>query len=189
MKLQKLFLLCILLLLSYSCVDNNAKTSENNLSTYENENLESIKKDKLYYINKGFQVYPEFDIALNFPCKLEDASLKTSGNYDLCLAGFNKNSFYQVLVKIFPTGYKNSSEEEKQEVESKFFSSFPGEKEFVVYNNHKAAVIKYNKDNLKGKALIFIKNEKSYIFNLLSSGNITSLFNSMTNNIIFYDAK
>lgn len=151
-----------------------------------------VPRDAKYYISKGFQIFQQYKLAIKTPCKLEDISDKVKGNFDFCYGGFeNKDSntdfvFYQIMINKFPAGYFNATKEKKKEVEEKFlYLTFPGEQKKVVFNGLNACIVSYKNQKYNGKALLFIRDGSTYVFNLLGN-NIESRFNALTNNIIFY---
>lgn len=185
MKTIQIILQLFCCFLFFGCTEYKPKNNE--ADSKKEVALEIGIKDENYYRQKGYQVFPEFKLALNFPCLLEDVSMKTPGNNDLSLGCTVGNDVvYQVMIKKFPAGYRNTNKEEKQKIEDKFFAAFNLDKEYVIFNNIKAAVISYEHNGLMGKSLVFISGEQSFVFNLMCSDDINSRFNSMTNNIIFY---
>ena len=152
------------------------------------------EKNASYYLSKGYQVFTKYNLAFKFPVKLTDMSSQTKSNNGLFYGGFlNKNSkskvvFYQVIINHLPAGYKDLNPSEKKTFEAKLLSEkFPGNKEKVVFMGVDAFVLSYKQNGYSGRSLVFIKYGKTYGFNIMTNDNITSKFNSMTNNIEFFE--
>jgi len=166
------------------------------VANVDEANMISINQEKNanYYISKGYQVFQKFNLAIKLPVKLTDMSSQTKSNNDLFYGGFlNKNSetkvvFYQVIINPLPAGYKDLNPSEKKTFEAKLLSEkFPGNKEKVVFMGVDAFVLSYKQNGYSGRSLVFIKYGKTYGFNIMTNDNITSKFNSMTNNIEFFE--
>jgi len=166
------------------------------VANVDEANMISINQEKNanYYISKGYQVFQKFNLAIKLPVKLTDMSSQTKSNNDLFYGGFlNKNSetkvvFYQVIINPLPAGYKDLNPSEKKTFEAKLLSEkFPGNKEKVVFMGVDAFVLSYKQNGYSGRSLVFIKYGKTYGFNIMTNDDITSKFNSMTNNIEFFE--
>jgi hypothetical protein len=150
-------------------------------------------KDASYYKSKGYQVFSEFGFAVKCPKSLEDISSQMRAENDIsygCILNDNSRDklvMYQVLVKKIPVGYLQASAAEKEKVEEQFFSSFSGEKKRVIFNNLNAVVVSFiGKEDITGKAIIFIRNGATYSFNLMTNDGLEQKFNLLTNNIKFF---
>lgn len=166
------------------------------VANVDEANMISINQEKnaSYYISKGYQVFQKFNLAIKLPVKLTDMSSQTKSNNGLFYGGFlNKNSeskvvFYQVIINPLPAGYKDLNPSEKKIFEAKLLSEkFPGNKEKVVFMGVDAFVLSYKQNGYSGRSLVFIKYGKTYGFNIMTNDDITSKFNSMTNNIEFFE--
>jgi len=166
-----------------------------NRNNSADQQIDSTKvvKDASYYQSKGYQVFSEFNLAIKCPCTLEDASKQTPGDNDLAYACIqNENSkekllMYQIIIKRLPVGYLNATEAEKKEAEKKLFDTFKGNSERVVFNNVNAVVVNFNEDIYTGKAIAFIKDGISYLFEVITNDLLTQKFNFFTNNIKFIE--
>lgn len=199
MKVKTLIALFIVSFIVYSCQvapNNKGNVAQGDTGESVNSMVDTSRviRDTKYYKSKGFQVFEDYGFAIKCPILLGDISNKMSGNFDFCYGGIeNPNSaenfaMYQVLINNFPDGYRNATLEEKKRIEDKFLNNtFPGVKEKVIFEKMNAVVIKYQSNNMPGRSLMFIRGNKSYVFNLISNDNITARFNQLTNNIILLD--
>jgi len=171
----------------YSC-DYPHPTSTN-ITPKENV-VEPKDRDAAYYASKGFQIFPQYHLAVKCPVILKDISNQSKANFDFHFGGVENNStFYEIIVINFPLGYNDLSDEEKLKFEDKFLSeNFSGKTVVTEMAGKKidATVMEYTHKQGQGKGIAFILEGKTFAFNIITNDNLTERFNTLTNNIIFY---
>lgn len=173
--------------LLFSC--NYQPTPANNNQS-QGSIVEPKDRNADYYISKGFQIFPQYHLAIKCPVKLTDISSKSKANFDLHYGGVENNeTFYELIVIDLPLGYRDLTSEEKNKFEQDFLSEkFSGKTVIteMAGKQIKAKVMEYSHSKGQGKGIAFIFNEKTFAFNVISNNETDRKFNSLTNNIIFY---
>jgi tetratricopeptide (TPR) repeat protein len=155
---------------------------------------QSVRSEE-YYQSKGYQIFPEFRIAVKCDCKLQDISTDTPGNFDISLGCANNTDskekvvMYQVMINKFPLSYSEATYAKKKKFAADFFSRLgsTGNSKRVIFNNEDAIVVDYiYKGKIKGKSIAFIKDNANFGFNVMTNDNIDQKFNKLTNNIEFF---
>lgn len=199
--MKKVILKTFALVVLFGCsntVNENSNRSidsadiTNNNETIVNEN--STIRDKNYYTSKGFQVFTKYNLAIKLPVKLADISSQDRSNHDFNYGGFENPksktdiAFYQIIIDDLPSSYSQLSEKEQKAMKIKILNEgFKGNKKAVTFLEQEAFVMDFVGSNgFPGKAIIFIKNAKTFGFNIMTKNKLDEKFNAMTNNIIFY---
>lgn len=171
------------------CSCNYQPTPSNNNQS-EGSIVEPKDRDADYYISKGFQIFPQYKLAVKCPVKLTDISSKSKANFDFHYGGVENNeTLYEIIVVNLPLGYYDLTVEEKIKLEQDFLTDkFPGKTVITEMAGKKinANVMEYSHKKGQGKGIAFILDGKTYAFNVISNNQVDKKFNSLTNNIIFY---
>jgi len=171
-----------------SCQNPNPSNASKNIDNidYQVDDDNQVLKNADYYKSKGYQVFSEYDLALSCPCNLEDGSTQISEQYDFnygCIENQNSKSnlvFYQILINKLPFEYKNLGAIEKEDFENKMLN-LSGIKEckgFVFCDSINTKVCDYTKGEFSAKAMFFVWNGRTYIFNLITNDNLEGKFNT-----------
>ena len=152
--------------------------------------IEPQNRDITYYKSKGFQVFPQYHLAVKCPVLLTDISNKSKANFDLHYGGVeNDANFYELIIFDLPLGYRDLSADEKTKFEIKFLSDkFPGKTVITEMGGKviSAKVMEYSHQQGQGKGFAFIFEGKVFAFNVIAKTGVSEKFNTLTNNIIFY---
>jgi hypothetical protein len=149
-----------------------------------------IPRNASYYKSKGFQVFPEYGLAIKASCLLEDISRQMSGDNDLaygCIQNENSNTLFimtQLIVKRVPEGYMHASSSQKVEVENKMLSILGGER--IVFLGQNAVLKNYTNRGFSSRSISMIKKGSVYTFNMSTNNDLNGNFNRLTNSIKFY---
>jgi hypothetical protein len=186
--------LFILVMILFSCHYQQPKetTSEKQQETfYYNDGNDDRSHDANYYLSKGYQVFPEFDLAIKSPCQLTDQSLQSSANHDFIMGCFvNEHSnrdmeFYQVIINKLPLGYRDLNKTEQKDFEAEMLDKLAdgGSKDVVFYDSISGKVFDFTQNGYSARALVFIWNGKTYGFTLITNNELDKNFNKWTNKI------
>lgn len=138
------------------------------------------------------KTFPEYGFSITAPCKLEDVSAHSKGNFLVNLGGFTdgndvtKMAAYQFIVTRLPVGYKNLSKSElsnkvddmlRQQV-ANFnnvepikvgYEGFPG---YVGYTEH---------NGLQQKGIMFVVNNYIIAMTVMTNSDLEAKFNKFSN--------
>ena len=149
-------------------------------------------RDASYYREKGYQVFPQYKIAIKAPCILEDVSRRSSDDNDFNYARVvdeddsQKFAFYQFIINRMPFGYNSKSQEEQKAFRKSLLSKMGNNIVTVGYEKYDGVLIETIHNGYKQKGLMFIKDEYIIGLTVISNFNLEGRFNSFTNSICFY---
>lgn len=149
-----------------------------------------IPRNAAYYKSKGFQVFPEFGLAIKSSCLLEDVSNQMSGDNDLaygCIQNESSKTAFimtQLIVKRVPEGYLRASQSKKAEVENKMLTILGGER--IVFLGQSAVLKNYVNRGLSSRSISMIRKGSIYTFNMSTNDDLSGQFNRLTNSVKFY---
>jgi hypothetical protein len=178
----------VLVIFMFSC--ENKQPSSNHQDSTVNV-VEPKNRDAAYYSSKGFQIFPQYNLAIKCPVVLTDISSSTKTNFDLHYAGLENNeTYYEMIVINLPLGYYDLTDDEKVNFEKNFLAEkFQGKTVITKMGDKEinAAINEYTHQRGQGKGIAFIFNEKIFSFNIIAKEGINERFNKLSNNIIFYN--
>lgn len=148
-----------------------------------------------WYRAQGYQVFPEYGIAIKAAVKLEDVSQQAKTTFALNLGGVLGSGAemcaYQFMISKLPAGYKDYSEQEIQALACEMIKtqmSKMNNVKKIYFSDH--GYVGYAGDTTfngyKQKAVMFYRD--GMVFALTAIGNymIDSRFNAFTNSVKFF---
>ena len=188
-------LLLISIIGIYSCNFTFQRNQSFTPVIYSNADDTILVKNASYYRSKGYQVIPEFNIALKAPCKLKDVSRQASGDFDLNYAGAenenNPSKFagYQIIITRLPVSYKYMSLEDQKAVKKNLLVQAQLMKDYkkvkVGHEEYEGFVMESSHNGNKLKGLTFIKDDLVLGLVVISNNDLESRFNQFTNSLHF----
>ena len=177
----------VLAFFMYSCEYRQPTSNSQNSEEFVTE---PKNRDADYYSSKGFQIFPQYNLAIKCPVILTDISHSTKTNFDLHYSGIENNeAFYEMIVINLPLGYYDLSDDEKAKFERDFLAKkFQGKPVITEMGGQEvnAGIMEYTHQDGQGKGIAFIYNGKIFSFNIIAKEGINERFNKLTNNIVFY---
>lgn len=138
------------------------------------------------------QSFPEYGFSIKAPCKLEDVSAHSSGNFLLNLGGvtdgndMQKMAAYQFIVTRLPIGYKNFS---KTELSKKIDDML--RQQTSHFNNVEAIRVGYEEfpgyagytthQGLQQKGMMFVVNNYIIAMTVMTNNDLEAKFNKFSN--------
>lgn len=150
-------------------------------------------KDASYYKSKGFQVFPDYSLAVKMPVILKDVSGQTKEHHDCNYGAMadeyskEKRAFYQVIIDRLPASFGVLSKAEQDAYIDKIYTSSTGVTKKVVFGAEKltAFVMSFKQNGMTGKGIIIVRNGNNYGFTLITNYKLLERFNTLTNSIEF----
>lgn len=181
----------------YNNSDKNIKEIEEpQNSIYTDEIGSGSNRNESYFKQKGYQIFPQFNMAIKSPVILKDISRQTSHDFDLEYGGVeNENNparfaAYQLMIFKLPASYKALSNQSKEQFRKYILNRFSNlNGEFVKFSHEELdAYVAYSKiENYDSRCIYFLRD--NYVFGLvvISNDRLTERFNKLTNDIQFYN--
>ena len=185
----------VALLWRYSDKDQSENEKQNDLNSY-NE-IEIINRGESYYKQKGYQVFPQFNLAIKTPITLKDISYQSSNDFDLEYGAIDnqndplKMAVYQLMIIRLPVSYKVANYKEKEQVKKSILNKLTQDisGRYVKFSHEEldAYVANSTFNGYSSKCIYFFREDYVFCLVIISNDSLNERFNRLTNNIHFYD--
>jgi hypothetical protein len=187
------YILPIILIAFFSCEMPVQEITQQDSNQMDSSDFDK-PKDASWYRARGYQVFSSRNLAVKAPVRLENMASQTRERHDFNFGGVENSrsesriAFYQIIINNLPRTYQNLSDSEKIAFEEKMIrESFPRDAKQIEFKGLKAFILSYSHDGYMAKSLMFIKDGRTYGFNLITNNNLEAKFEEYINNIQFID--